>query len=59
MVEEKKEVVPTRKSTKRITNWETRFNELQDYKALHGNCNVPRNYQHNKQLGLWVYNQRQ
>ena len=38
--------------------WEERFEELKDYRKKYGNCNVPQNYQHNKQLGNWVSNQR-
>ena len=38
--------------------WEQRFNELKDYRKKYGNCNVPINYQNNKQLGQWVHNQR-
>ena len=36
-------------------DWETRFNELVQYKAKHGDCNVP---QRQGQLGKWVQNQR-
>ena len=39
-------------------NWEQRFEELKDYRKEYGNCNVPWNYQHNKQLGYWVNRQR-
>ena len=35
--------------------WETRFNELVQYKAKHGDCNVPRSQ---GPLGMWVYKQR-
>ncbi|EJK73446.1 hypothetical protein THAOC_04929 [Thalassiosira oceanica] len=35
--------------------WETRFDELVQYKEKHGDCNVPRNQ---GQLGAWVHNQR-
>ena len=37
-----------------ITPWETRFKELVQYKAKHGDCDVPRS--HN--LGRWVKHQR-
>ena len=40
-------------------SWEERFEELKDYRKLHGNCNVPQKYQQNKQLGSWVSVQRQ
>ncbi|EJK61851.1 hypothetical protein THAOC_17581, partial [Thalassiosira oceanica] len=35
--------------------WEARFDELVQYKAKHGDCNVPRDQ---GQLGTWVNNQR-
>ena len=35
--------------------WETRFNELVQYKEKHGDCNVP---QRQGQLGTWVDKQR-
>ena len=38
--------------------WEKRFNELKDCRKKYGNCNVPKSYQGNKQLGKWVDNQR-
>jgi hypothetical protein len=35
--------------------WEERFNDLTNYKAMNGNCNVPtRGYTPNPQLGIWV-----
>ena len=36
--------------------WETRFKELVQYKAKHGDCNVP---QRQGQLGWWAVTQRQ
>ena len=38
--------------------WKTRYDELVAYKAEHGDCNVPQNYEANKTLGHWVNNQR-
>ena len=35
--------------------WETRFNQLVEYKAKHGDCNVP---VRQGQLGQWVHKQR-
>ena len=35
--------------------WQTRFNELVQYKAKYGDCNVPRSQ---GPLGRWVHNQR-
>ena len=41
-----------------IVDWEVRFQQLVDYKRVHSNCNVPREYKTNKQLGKWVDTQR-
>ena len=38
--------------------WETRFEELVEYKRLHGDCNVPKLYKANPQLRVWVMHQR-
>ena len=38
--------------------WEARFEELVDYKQVHGNCNVPAIYKTIPQLGTWVGRQR-
>mmetsp|Transcript_21427 Transcript_21427/g.46546 ORF Transcript_21427/g.46546 Transcript_21427/m.46546 type:complete len:244 (-) Transcript_21427:150-881(-) len=38
--------------------WENRFNELVEYKAEFGDCNVPARYTDNPQLGKWVVAQR-
>ena len=38
--------------------WDQRLEELKEYRKKHGNCNVPKGYSSNKQLGLWVYTQR-
>jgi hypothetical protein len=34
------------------------FEQLVEYKRTHGNCNVPRNYELNKELGHWISSQR-
>lgn len=39
--------------------WSERFNELVQYKAQHGDCNVPTRWPDNRGLGVWVSNQRQ
>ena len=39
-------------------HWEVRFQQLVEYKRVHGNCNVPCTYNANPQLGNWVNNQR-
>ena len=39
--------------------WESRLDELREYRGEHGNCNVPRNYEPNPSLANWVNTQRQ
>jgi len=39
--------------------WDTRFNELLEFKRKHGHCNVPQRYGHNKALGKWVHHNKQ
>ena len=39
-------------------SWERRFRELVEYKAVHGDCEVPQNYSQNTSLGTWVNKQR-
>ena len=41
-----------------IVDWEVRFQQLVEYKRVHGKCNVPREYNANPQLGNWVSTQR-
>ncbi len=38
--------------------WETRFNQLKDYKQRFGDCSVPVKWQENTQLGAWAAQQR-
>jgi len=38
--------------------WETRFQELCEYKSDHGDCNVPYKWKGNEQLAWWVMRQR-
>ena len=38
--------------------WDFRFQELLDYKRVHGDCNLPQKYKANPQLGTWVDTQR-
>jgi hypothetical protein len=40
-------------------DWDKHFEELKEYKANHGNCNVPARYEANRRLGVWVSTQRQ
>ena len=39
-------------------NWEQRYAELEQYKAMYGNCNVPWKWSENSQLANWVSQQR-
>ena len=47
---------PPRGSSKKMVLWEIRFNELVQYKAKHGDFNVPRSQ---GPLGRWVQQQRE
>jgi hypothetical protein len=38
--------------------WEAQLAKLNDYKAEHGDCIVPRDWAEDRQLGIWVHNQR-
>lgn len=38
--------------------WQERFNELVEYKKIHGDCNVPCRFEENPTLGMWVKCQR-
>ena len=39
-------------------NWSERLQELKDYRAEYGDCNVPTNYRPNRPLATWVKCQR-
>ena len=39
--------------------WDQMFQALQEYKRIHGDCNVPNRYPDNPQLANWVGRQRQ
>ena len=38
--------------------WSERWHELQEYRDVHGHCNVPKTYMANRQLAIWVKSQR-
>ncbi len=38
--------------------WCVRFEQLVEYKQIHGNCDVPGYYEPNQELGRWVVSQR-
>ena len=46
--------VKYQKNNKKQTNWDKRFEELIEYKNLHGNVNVPKSYEKNPLLGAWA-----
>jgi len=39
-------------------SWERRYEDLANYKAEHGDCNVPRNFESDPVLARWVNEQR-
>ncbi|KAL7536036.1 hypothetical protein ACHAXR_006878 [Thalassiosira sp. AJA248-18] len=41
------------------TPWSVRLEELQEYKKMHGNCDVPNHWPMNQPLSHWVAKQRQ
>lgn len=43
---------------KRNLKWEERYEELKQYKTIHGNANVPQSCRENPELGRWVRRQR-
>jgi hypothetical protein len=40
-------------------DWQKHYNELLEFKAINGHCNVPARYLPNNRLGIWVTSQRQ
>ena len=40
-------------------DWHRHYNELLEFKAINGHCNVPARYVPNNRLGIWVTSQRQ
>jgi len=39
--------------------WKEKYAELQSYREIYGDCNVPGKWPENEGLGIWVGNQRQ
>lgn len=50
------------KAAKTVTpfeqRWNDKYNELINYKSIHGHCNIPQNDKDNPSLGRWVRAQR-
>jgi hypothetical protein len=42
----------------RSAGWESKLAKLKEYKAAHGDCNVPNVWAEDQQLANWVHNQR-
>ena len=42
-----------------LTEWNDRYEELQQYRYKYGDCNVPVKWTDNTQLGVWVKRQRE
>merc|ERR1711907_422038 len=38
--------------------WSERYEELKQFRKVHGHCNVPSRYHANHQLAIWVKRQR-
>ena len=47
-----------RDNQKPASSWLERFEELKQFRNMHGHCNVPVKYKENPKLGSWVSNQR-
>jgi NAD-dependent oxidoreductase involved in siderophore biosynthesis len=43
---------------KDLKDWEERYQQLCEYKSVHGNSNVPQTYPENPALGRWINKQR-
>lgn len=56
---EKLEEISFAWSVRNRPEWDARYNELLEYKSVHGDCKVPQQYKSNKALGKWVAKQRE
>jgi len=52
------EIEKKKKREKGVQKWEMHFGQMSEYKAIHGNCLVPKLFKENRALASWVYNQR-
>ena len=53
-----RKAIATRCIEKLGVSWDFKYGELVAYKEEYGDCNVPRGYSYNPQLGAWVDRQR-
>jgi len=59
IVDETKEIIGVFESIKeRLQPWEVMFQQLVEFKEVHGHCDIHAHYLENKQLGIWVSTQR-
>jgi len=60
IVDETQEIIEVFESVKeRLQPWEVMFQQLVEFKEVHGHCNVPNKYTENYALGKWVQHQRE
>jgi hypothetical protein len=43
---------------KNVEKWQSQFGKLKEYRKIHGDCNVPRNWKEDHSLRNWVMRQR-
>lgn len=48
----------TRRASQALQTWYDRYNELNEYRRIHGHCNVPQKHAPNAALGIWVNKMR-
>jgi len=59
IIDETKEIIEVFESVQeRLQSWEAMFQQLVEFKEIHGHCNVPNRWDKNPKLGIWVQHQR-
>ena len=64
MIEEKRNMLDSigftwkLRATPIYVDWEVHFQQLVEYKIIHGHCNITQGYNANQHLGRWVSVQR-
>jgi hypothetical protein len=46
------------KSSRFGETWKLQYQKLKEYHRINGDCNVPRCWEQDRSLGIWVHNQR-